>query len=253
MTSDTLEQRNLGVSPFGFSAERLDDLGASEYTLVTVAIDDSASVRPFKSDIVKCMKEIVDACRKSPRADNLMLRVISFGSRLEEAHGFKQLINCNPNDYDNTPPCGGATALYDGVVNSVEAIGSYGKALVDNDLDVNGIVIIITDGMDNGSTNNEQQCKDGLKQIVMDEDLESLVSILVGVNVQDTVVEQYLEGFEKSVGFTQYVKLGDASSKTLAKLAQFISKSISAQSQALGTGGPSESINIKRPSDTLSF
>lgn len=252
MTSDILEQRNLAVSPFGFSAERLDDLGASEYTLVTVAVDDSGSVSAFRSDMEKCMKEIVDACRKSPRADNLMLRVITFGSNLEEIHGFKQLVNCSPNDYSNILSCGGMTALCDGVMNSVEAIGNYGKDLVENDLDVNGIIIVITDGMDNNSTNNMSQCKDGLKKIVLDENLESLVSLLIGVNVQEPSIERYLSDFEKEVSFTQYVKLQDASAKTLAKLAQFISKSISAQSQALGTGGPS-SIQIKRIDDPLAF
>ena len=251
MTSDILEQRNLTVSPFGFSAERLDELGASEYTLVTVALDDSGSVSAFKSDMEDCMKEIVDACRKSPRADNLMLRVITFGSKLEEVHGFKQLINCNPNDYSGILSCGGLTALCDGVMNSVEALGDYGKDLVENDLDVNGIIVVVTDGMDNNSTNTIGQCKDGLKNIILAENLESLVSILIGVNVQEPAVEQYLEEFEKQANFTQYLKLQDASAKTLAKLAEFISKSISAQSQALGTGGPS-SIQIQRP-DPLAF
>jgi uncharacterized protein YegL len=180
-----------------------------------------------------------------------MLRVIKFGSDLEEIHGFKRLVNCNPSDYDDILTCGGLTALCDGVMNSVEAIGSYGKDLVENDLDVNGIVIIVTDGMDNNSTNTAKQCKKGLQAIITEEMMESLVSLLIGVGItgQDS---QDLKDFEKEVGFTQYVELDNASAQTLAKLAQFISKSISAQSQALGTGGPS-SIQIQRPDDPLAF
>lgn len=36
----------------------------------------------------------------------------------------------------------------------------------------------------------------------------------------------------------------DADAKTLAKLSEFVIKSISAQSQALGTGGPSEPTSL---------
>jgi hypothetical protein len=36
--------------------------------------------------------------------------------------------------------------------------------------------------------------------------------------------------------------MGDADSATLARLAEFVSRSISAQSQALGTGGSSQAL-----------
>ena len=53
-----------------------------------------------------------------------------------------------------------------------------------------------------------------------------------------------IEDFHKAAGFTQYVELGSADEKTLAKLADFVSQSISAQSQSLGTGGPSQSLTF---------
>ena len=67
--------------------------------------------------------------------------------------------------------------------------------------------------------------------------MESLISILVGLDVQSACIAQYLDEFYWQVGFTQYVKLEDADPRTLAKLADFISKSILSQSQTLGTGG----------------
>ena len=76
------------------------------------------------------------------------------------------------------------------------------------------------------------------------EALESILSILVGVNVNDPSVSQWLKALHQNAGFTQYVELGDAKAATLAKLADFISRSISAQSQALGTGGPSQSLSF---------
>jgi hypothetical protein len=87
----------------------------------------------------------------------------------------------------------------------------------------------------------------GVNQVnksVSGENLESMVSILIGVNLQSHDIQQKLDAFYKDAGFTQFVPLADASRNTLAKLAQFISKSISSQSQHLNSGGPSASINF---------
>jgi len=74
--------------------------------------------------------------------------------------------------------------------------------------------------------------------------MESLVSVLVGVNVQDRRIGAYLQDFKNEAGFTQYVELQNAHAKTLAKLADFVSRSIAAQSQALGTGGASQTLGF---------
>ena len=68
------------------------------------------------------------------------------------------------------------------------------------------------------------------------------MSVLIGVSVQDPEVSRYLKKFHVDAGFTQYVELDQADAKTLARLAKFVSQSISAQSQALGTGGGSQQL-----------
>ena len=145
-TSSAMLQHSLTTSHFGFSAKNVDELGATEYTLVTIAVDASGSVAHFKGEMEKCLKEIIEACRKSPRADNLMVRVLAFSNGLDELHGFKLLQECHPGDYDDCLTVGGVTALCDATVNATEALGSYGQRLVDNDFDTNGILIVITDG-----------------------------------------------------------------------------------------------------------
>jgi hypothetical protein len=136
------------------------------------------------------------------------------------------------------------TALVDGTVNSIEALTQYGKDLVESDYETNGILVVITDGMDNASTNTKSQAKKLIKDIQKEESLESLVSILVGVNVNEPDIGIYLKDFEGEVGFTQYVEVDNATASTLAKLAEFVSKSISAQSQALNSGGPSAPLSF---------
>ena len=109
---------------------------------------------------------------------------------------------------------------------------------------VNGIVFGITDGCDNASTCSAADVKAALAQAMKTESLESIITILIGVGINDSYVSATLNNFKTEAGFTQYVELAKADAKTLAKLAEFVSKSISAQSQALGTGGPSQPLTF---------
>jgi uncharacterized protein YegL len=136
------------------------------------------------------------------------------------------------------------TALCDASINGVEATSIYGKDLLKQDFSVNGIVVVITDGCNNHGTFTVKTLHQKLKEAVSKETLESLVTILVGVNILASDVKQALEDFNKDAGFTQYVDVGEANAKKLAKLAEFVSKSISSQSQSLGSGGPSQPLTF---------
>jgi uroporphyrinogen-III synthase len=79
---------------------------------------------------------------------------------------------------------------------------------------------------------------------VTSESLESIVSVLIGVNTQSGGLNDYLRELKKEAGFTQYVSIGKATAKELAKLGGFVSKSISSQSQALGSGSAGQSLSF---------
>ena len=239
-----MQQQTLPTGQYGYSATRLDDLGASEYTLVTIVTDVSPSVSPWVKEMEAALREIVNACRRSPRADNLMVRLVTFSGSMAEVHGFKLLEQCRLDDYKKILQIGSATALYDASENAISALTAYGKQLTDADFGVNGIVFVITDGEDNASTLGVKHVRDALRKAVQGEAMESLVSVLLGVNVQDRRIGAYLQDFKNEAGFTQYVEIEKADAKTLAKLAQFVSRSISAQSQALGSGGSSQTLGF---------
>jgi uncharacterized protein YegL len=241
MNSETLVSHSLTGQPYGFSAADLGDLGAAEYTLVTVVVDESGSTSCFKQDMEACIQEVIKSCKLSPRMDNLMIRLVAFDHNMREIHGFKQLTDCDLADYDNCLNAGGSTLLFESARNAISATAAYGKQLNDADYDVNAIVFVITDGMDNESGSIDASCVgDALKDAMAAEDLESIMSILIGVGVGHyQQVSTYLDEFKNDAGLTQYVELKDADEATLAKLAEFISKSVSSQSSSLGTGGPS--------------
>jgi hypothetical protein len=231
-------------SHYGFSATRIADLGAAEYTLVTILADASPSVSPFRHDIESCIGEIVRACHRAPRADNLMLRVAAFDTVVTEIHGFKPLCECDAASYHGCLSHGGGTALYDGAHNGARSLVGYGKHLSDADFTVNGVLFVITDGEDNSSHVTAKDVKTALYEAVRDEALESLASVLVGVNITDPAMARYLATLQREAGFTKYVELDDANADTLAKLADFVSRSIGAQSRALGTGRASASLSF---------
>lgn len=241
MPKFTAESTGPLKSTFGFSAVDINALGASEYTLVSLVVDCSGSVAPYRKQEEQAIKAIVGACRKSPRADNLMLRFTRFDSRVTEVHGFKLLQDCNPNDYDGSIPPGGSTALFDASVDGADALARYGRELQQNELNANGIMFVVTDGMNCAGTMTAAEVQKSVARAIQAENLESLVTILIGVNL-DPGSAQALADFARDAAFTQFVNVGDADEKTLAKLAAFVSKSISSQSQALGTGGPSQAL-----------
>jgi hypothetical protein len=222
-----------GLSGYQFSAVRPDGLGASEYTLVTIAVDTSTSVSGFRALLVDTLEKAVDGCRKSPRANNLLVRAVTFANAVTELHGFKPLAEIKPGDYASLRT-GGSTALYDAAASSVGAMAEYGRVLSKQDFGVNGILFVITDGCDNVSTYTAATVRAKVREALQDEVLESFVSVLVGVNAQ--VHQAWLDRFSQEAGFTAYKDAGDATPGNLAKLAQFVSRSVSSQAGAQGTG-----------------
>jgi len=231
-----MEQHHIGGSSFGFSAKRVQDLGATEYTLVVIAADATGSVHGFQDKIEDVVKAVVKSCRYSPRADNLMLRFVTFNSNaISEVHGFKPLSECNTDAYTGTVQPAGCTNLYDAAYSCAGSLNQYGKDLTAQDFGANGIFIVITDGDDNTSKTTPTMLRTEIAKGVTGEHLESTVSILVGVNVSGQMSVR-LQEFQTEAGFTQYVEIDNANEKKLAKLADFVSRSISAQSTALNSG-----------------
>lgn len=232
-----------GNGNFQFSAIRPDKLGATEYTLVTIVVDISWSVDNFKTDLLACIKAILTACKQSPRANNLMVRLSLFNDQLLEVHGFLPLSQIDPDHYQALT-CSGSTALYDATYDAIGATNTYAKILFDQDFDVNAAVYIITDGEDNRSHITRSQIAKQVHDAAHDEFLESLISVLVGVNTANGTSAGYLQLFRDESELNQFIDIAQASPDALAKLAAFVGKSISAQSQALGSGQASVSLTF---------
>lgn len=247
--SDNMNDFAIG-SGFGFSGQIIDELEASEYTLVTIALDESGSISGYERQIEDMLKAAVGACYSSPYSQNLLIRVIRFGTQygrgasggIDEMHGFKALSEIDVNAYPHLQG-GGGTPLYDAVYSSVGAMNVYAKELVDLDFAVNGITFVITDGDENSSIATATMVKDELAKSIKGEIMESHYSVLIGIGTGSGSVSGILKDFQDDTGMDQFIWAGEATKGKLAKLAQFVSQSISSTSQALGTGGASQQIS----------
>jgi uncharacterized protein YegL len=229
-----------GLTGYKFSAVRTDRLGASEYTLVTLVIDVSTSVNPFRDTLVKTIQNAVDGFRLCPRANNILVRAITFGSDVRELHGFKPLAEIDNASYDAIS-VGGNTALYDATASAIGAMAVFGRTLLKQDFAVNGSVFVITDGSDNVSTYTASTVREKVAEIEQDEDLGACLIYLIGVNAKRYAT--ILEAFRTEAALTDYIDAGDATPANLAKIGGFISKSVSSHASAQ-TGAPAAAGSI---------
>jgi uncharacterized protein YegL len=227
-------------SSFQFSAVKPSVLEATEYTLVTIVLDKSGSLSGFENDLLKMEQEIIRACQKNPRSENLMVRLLHFNSRLDEVHGFRTLAGIDAALYV-APNTDGSTALFDATFSGIGACLAYANQLRQNDFEVNGAVYIITDGEDNASAVSPSMIADLIQKSKKQEDIESLITVLIGMGSGS---DAYLDRFKTEAELDQFVAMGQVTAGKLAKLAGFISKSISSASQSLGTGGPSAPVAL---------
>jgi hypothetical protein len=229
-----------------YSGVRPANLGATDYyTLVTIVRDISGSVSTFQKELEESTKEAVKACGKSPNSGNLVLRMVDFNNNVKEVHGFKELRQINVDKDYLIPSCYGGTALHDGVINGVRGTQGYAKTLFDSDFLINAIIFIETDGDENASrAKNAMLVKEAIDDLMRSEYVESCIIILIGVNTKTGQCTRYLQDFQKKVGITAYKDIEDFDNVAGAKMAQFISKSVSSQAQMVGTGGPSQILSI---------
>jgi uncharacterized protein YegL len=237
----TEEINKIPGSSFQFSAVKPENLGASEYTLVTVVIDITGSVYMFSKELLIMLQEVIKACQKNARSENLMVRVVTFNNHVNEEHGFRLLMDIDPANYHEFN-CTGNTALYDATYSSIAATLAYADTLMKNNFNVNGAIYIITDGEDNASNTTRKMISDEIEKCKKTELIESLITILIGIN--SVSCKQYLDGFKQEAGLSQYVNMGEVTAGKLAKLAGFISKSISSQSRAIGSGISASTNNL---------
>lgn len=232
---------------FQFSGVKMNKLGASEYTLVTLVIDESGTTYPFADKLLEMVKMVVGACQKHDRSEFLLLRLLAFSSQVTEVHGFKLLNEIDLASYPPFNPAG-TTALYNATLDAIGATIEYARHLDSQDYDVNGCIYVVTDGLNNVAPTTPKMIREKQEEILKSEKgLESLTTILIGL--QDPQIQgddmakevtKHLTTLQVEGKLTSFIDAGDATEQKLAHIAEWVSQSVSSTSQVIGSGGPSQ-------------
>lgn len=226
---------------YGYTATPIPSLTSFENTLATGLLDESGSTDSFARQMELSVKEIVKSLARSPRKDNLMYRHCHFATNFRQHHGYMPLVQINPDIYDGCYQPGGKTAYFDACDRVIREKVDYAEHHLSRNYMCNGLIYMITDGCDYGSTLKEAEVTAALSKAIKSEALESLVTVLIGVNDNDAI-QANLEAMQQRIGFTRYIPMTKADEASLARLVNFIVSASIHQSQALGTGGPSQHI-----------
>ena len=241
-----------GAGTFTFSAKKIDKLGALQYTVVTIAIDISGSVAGFASELLMCLKAIIEACRKNQRAEFLVIRVITFGTGIDEIHGFREMVDINSDDYPDFNPRG-FTCLFDAGYDAIGSTIEYSRQMVERGYDVNGAVYIITDGGENPGGGHitiasPKMIKEKVEEALRKEDIESIITTLIGLHDPmsnwASETQRDLSYFQVEANMTKFIEVGEATAENLAKLADWVSASVSSQSDQVGSNTPSQVLDF---------
>lgn len=240
---DELDEVKFSGGGIQFSGVAPKALRIGQCTVVGIARDKSSSVKSFEQILIKTSKDAVRGCNQCPQPETLVIRFLDFATTVKEVHGFKQLKSIDVDkDYDMS--CGGNTKLRDALYDMVTSVDEYGTQVYDADIDTNAIIFLFTDGEDLGSRRSMKDVKEAIDKLRRNEKIESVLILLVQVNVSDPHIAKYLDEFSKELGLDASKRIEDFTDDEGAKLAGWVSKSVSSQSQSLGTGGPSQVLNI---------
>lgn len=217
----------------GASGRHVDDIQASEVTLVTVLIDRSSSIAGAKltAAVIQGQHLLLDAFAGSKEKDAVLAALWTFAGDATVLHSYIPVDDAVRLDDKSYRP-GGTTHLYDTWCDAAGANVAYAQTLRDAGTPVRSIIVVITDGEDCGSKRPARVCKKLSEDLLKSEQFH-LGFVGVGKDVDFKKVA-------KAMGFNDGSILVQTDTTTQALRAAFamVSKSAIRASQGRIQPGP---------------
>jgi hypothetical protein len=158
--SSSLLTGNLGnVVVAGAAGTELENITATDVTLVTVLIDRSSSIenRQLAQAVRDGQGLLVDAFSCAKERDSIMMALWTFNDDPEVLHSYVPVVDATRLTRFNYRP-GGSTCLYDTWCDALAANVAYAQRLRDGGTPCQSVVVVITDGEDVGSKRQPRDC-----------------------------------------------------------------------------------------------
>ncbi len=233
--TSTMLTGNLGkVVIAGAAGTALEDIVASDVTLITVVIDASSSIkdRGLEQAVRDGQNQLVDSFGGSKEKDSILMALWTFASGMDVLHSYVPVgdaARLSSKNYRGS----GCTVLYDTWCDALAANVAYSQRLRASGTPCRSVVVVITDGEDVGSKRKAGDCARLSRDLLASEQF-ILAFVGVGSDVD-------FHGVAKSMGVPDgcIAVQKDATPSTLRKVFQMVSQSAIRASQAKIKAGPS--------------
>lgn len=225
--SSSLITGNLGkVVIAGAAGKALEDIVATDVTLITVLIDASSSIqdRGLEQAVRDGQNHLIDAFAGSKQKDAILMALWTFASELDVLHSYLPVTDAVRLDARNYKGSG-STRLYDTWCDALAANVAYAQRLRDGGTPCRSVVVVITDGEDCGSSRTAGNCA-GLSQDLLASEQFVLAFVGVGRGVNFHAVAKAMGVPDGCVLVQQ-----DATATSLRKAFQMVSQSAIRASQ----------------------
>jgi uncharacterized protein YegL len=142
----------------GAAGTALEDIVASDVTLITVLIDASSSIA--SSNLEQAVRDgqnaLVDAFAGAKEAPSILMALWTFDSQASVVHSFVPVADAAR--LDKRYHGSGCTVLYDTWCDALAANVAYAQRLRDGGTPCRSVVVVITDGEDCGSRRSAAEC-----------------------------------------------------------------------------------------------
>jgi hypothetical protein len=225
--SSTLITGNLGnLVLAGAAGKDLEDIAASDVTLVTVLIDASSSIadRGLEKAVREGQNALLDAFSGAKERDAVLLACWTFNGARNVVHSYVSVPDATRLDQRNYK-ANGSTALYDTWCEALAANVAYAQRLRDGGTPTRSVVVVVTDGEDVGSKRTAADCAK-LSRDLLASELFTLALVGVGTDVN-------FEHVARAMGIPPGCILWerDATSSGLRRAFQLVSRSAVRASQ----------------------
>ena len=170
----------------GSNGVDMDDILATDVTLLTLVIDDSGSISyaGLEDAVRQGQNEMLDAFLSSKQKDAIMMATWYLNSK-SPLHSYATMDNVIRLD-DHNYVANGGTPLYDRTFEAIASNVAYAQQLRDTGTPVTNVVVIITDGEDQSSRKyRAADCARLIKDVMQ----EQFTVVFVGVGSNTSAFE----------------------------------------------------------------
>ena len=217
----------------GAAGKDLEDIEATDVTLITVLLDESSSISGagLDSAVRDGYNLLLDAFACSRERDSILMALWTFNHNRVVLHSYMPVVDAASLTTKNYRPSG-TTKLYDTWCEALAANVAYAQQLRDGGTPCRSVVVVITDGEDVGSRRRAADCARLSSELLAS---EQFVLAFVGVGNEANFREV---ARRMGVPDGSILVQSSASPSALRQMFQMVSQSAIRVSQSLIQPGP---------------